>query len=297
MKQQASLIGAGLGIILVIGVGFMVWKNTNTLQTANGSNPALSPAQLQKQGQGQEYGQGAAGSQNPGSLPLPGQEALSGGQPGALPGASSATSPGTPSGDSSSSPWLANSGAPDAGNAAGATGSAGSGAGAGAATPPWLAATPATANTSPQGGTARPGTAGSAAGLAAGNAAGGNAKDADKTKALENLQQRLAALAAPGRNPSPREVDTLLAELQKQQGSNQVGGVDIGALRGNLARAEEIQRLAHELQAVAQQPGTPNTEKMQQLMSKIQQQQAGLRMDVLAPPSSLPPTSSAAPKK
>jgi hypothetical protein len=54
---------------------------------------------------------------------------------------------------------------------------------------------------------------------------------------IEGIQQRLQALVANGRQPTAKEVDAVLADLQKNQGSNVVGGVNLQALRDNLARS------------------------------------------------------------
>lgn len=96
----------------------------------------------------------------------------------------------------------------------------------------------------------------------------------------EELQRRAAALTANGRQPSPAEVDQLLADIQRTQGKNEVGGVDLATLRENLAHASEIQRLALEIKQVAEQPGKPDVARIQALMAQIQQQQAGIRADV-----------------
>ncbi|WP_286758051.1 hypothetical protein [Ralstonia sp. RL] len=106
-----------------------------------------------------------------------------------------------------------------------------------------------------------------------------------KKPGLEEIQRRLAAMMANGRTPSLQEVDAVLADLQRNQGKNNVAGVDLAALRENLARAAEIQRLAKEMETLSRQPGKPDLPRMQALLAQIQQQQAGLRMDVGTKPA------------
>ncbi|MBV2234248.1 MAG: hypothetical protein KUL75_01770 [Sterolibacterium sp.] len=108
-------------------------------------------------------------------------------------------------------------------------------------------------------------------------------QDANGKKfSAEELQRRATDLTAGGRQPSPSEVDQLLADIQRSQGKNEVGGVDLAAVRANLAHATEIQRLALEIRRVAEQPGKPDISRIQILMGQIQQQQAGIRADVRA---------------
>lgn len=116
----------------------------------------------------------------------------------------------------------------------------------------------------------------------AAQAAGRNANR--DTPRLEDIQRQLTALLAHGRQPTIAEVDHLLAELQRSQGSNEVGGINLAALRDNLARTKEIQQLAKEIQRLAEQPGKPDVARMQQLVAQIQQQQAGIKADVRVNP-------------
>ena len=105
---------------------------------------------------------------------------------------------------------------------------------------------------------------------------------ASKAKAYETLQAKLVTLSAGGNTPKAKDLDAILAELQQINGSSEVGGVNLGALRNNLARAEEIQRLGDQMQAISQAPGKQDLPKIQRLMAEIQQQQAGLVMDIRA---------------
>lgn len=103
-----------------------------------------------------------------------------------------------------------------------------------------------------------------------------------KEKAYEALQGKMATMTAGGRTPQAKELDTILAELQQINGSTEVGGVNLSALRNNLARAEEIQRLGKQMQLIAEAPGKQDLPKLQSLMAEIQLQQAGLVIDVRA---------------
>jgi len=97
------------------------------------------------------------------------------------------------------------------------------------------------------------------------------------------FQRRLAAMTANGRTPPIHELDTLLADMQRSQGSNEIAGVDIAALRENLRRADEIQKLAKEMEKLVQQP-KPDMPRVQMLLAQIQQLQAGIKVDVSAKP-------------
>lgn len=103
-----------------------------------------------------------------------------------------------------------------------------------------------------------------------------------KAKAYEALQGKMAALTAGGKTPQAKDLDTILAELQQINGSTDVGGVDLSALRNNLARAEEIQRLGKQMQLIAEAPGKQDLPKLQSLMAEMQLQQSGMVIDVRA---------------
>lgn len=106
------------------------------------------------------------------------------------------------------------------------------------------------------------------------------APNVSKAKAYEMLQAKLSAMTAGGKPPNAKDLDGILAELQQINGSTDVGGVNLAALRNNLARAEEIQRLGKEMQTIAQAPGKQDAPKLQSLMAEIQQQQAGMVLDI-----------------
>jgi len=101
-----------------------------------------------------------------------------------------------------------------------------------------------------------------------------------KAKAYEALQGKMAALTSGGKTPQAKDLDIILAELQQINGSTDVGGVNLTALRNNLARAEEIKRLGSQMQQIADAPGKQDLPKLQRLMAELQQQQAGLVTDI-----------------
>lgn len=104
---------------------------------------------------------------------------------------------------------------------------------------------------------------------------------------MEGIQQRLQALLANGRQPTAREVDAVLADLQKNQGGNVVAGVNLQALRDNLARTDRISQIALEIQAIANQPAKSDLVRLQSLSGEMQRIQAAMLTQVIAsnPPS------------
>ncbi len=99
---------------------------------------------------------------------------------------------------------------------------------------------------------------------------------------LDQIQERLQGLLASPR-PDVREVDAVLADLQKNQGSKVVAGVDLQAVRDNLARSERIQQVALEMQALAAKPGPDVPAQLQARMEEIQRLQAGMNASIAAP--------------
>ena len=93
---------------------------------------------------------------------------------------------------------------------------------------------------------------------------------------LEDIQKRLLATTANGRQPNAREVDAVLADLQKNQGSNNVAGVDLQKLRTALVNTERIQQLALEMQAIAANPRKDDLPRLQVLATEMQRLQASL---------------------
>ena len=93
---------------------------------------------------------------------------------------------------------------------------------------------------------------------------------------MAEIQQRLQALVANGRQPSAMEVDAVLADLQKNQGNNSVAGVDLQSLRDTLGRTDRIQQIAKEMQAIASNPSKTDLARIQTLTAEMQRIQANM---------------------
>lgn len=99
---------------------------------------------------------------------------------------------------------------------------------------------------------------------------------------LQTIQTELQALSAHGRQPSPMEVDAVLAKLEQNQGSSVVAGYDLKALRANMQAAERIRVLTDQMQALAKDPAPENTQKLIDLMKDLQKIQGDIRLDITA---------------
>ncbi|GAA6121392.1 hypothetical protein [Acidovorax sp. FG27] len=99
---------------------------------------------------------------------------------------------------------------------------------------------------------------------------------------LQDIQARAQALST-NKQPSAREVDALLSDLQKSQGNNVVAGVNLQVLRNNLAAADRMQQLAKEMQVLAATPGPAAAQEIQTRLAEIQRLQAQLSANVTAP--------------
>lgn len=134
-----------------------------------------------------------------------------------------------------------------------------------ASPPPWLAGDGGSAAQAPApGGGAQPGA------------------PADP-QAMAALQDKFARIIEGGRQPSPAEVEALLGELERAQGSSVVGGVRIDVLRSNLLKSQQMQVLAEEIQRLAEQPGGPDQQAIQRKLAELQKLQSELRLDLMAP--------------
>lgn len=108
-----------------------------------------------------------------------------------------------------------------------------------------------------------------------------------KIAALTNIQQRLFSATTGGKTLDPKELDKVLVDLTKAQGSDVVGGVNISALRETLSSAAKLQILAKQMEQEAKQ-AQPDSEKIQALMAQIQAAQAGLKLPVIQAPAEIP---------
>jgi hypothetical protein len=113
--------------------------------------------------------------------------------------------------------------------------------------------------------------------------------DPAKAQAREALRTRLLGLTAGGRHPTPAEMNDILGDLQRVEGSSTIGGVDIAALRNNLVKVNEMQQLGAELTAQTQLPGGGDKQKIQQLLTRVRQLQSEMQLNVaVAPPAAVP---------
>lgn len=134
-----------------------------------------------------------------------------------------------------------------------------------AAPPPWLTGEPGSTAPAPApGGAPQPGA------------------PADP-QAMAALQEKFSRLIEGGRQPAPAEVEALLGELERAQGSSVVGGVRIDVLRSNLVKSQQMQALAEEIQRLAEQPGGPDQQAIQRKLAELQKLQSELRLDLMAP--------------
>lgn len=105
--------------------------------------------------------------------------------------------------------------------------------------------------------------------------------DPAKAKARAAIRARLAELTAGGRHPTPGEMSGVLADLERTEGSSAVGGVNIEALRNNLDKVSEMQKLGAELSAEAQQPGGGDKQKIEQILSRVRQLQSEMQSNII----------------
>lgn len=102
---------------------------------------------------------------------------------------------------------------------------------------------------------------------------------------LESIQQRLQGIAASGQ-PNVRELDQALADLQRNQGRDVIGGVNLQILRDTLMRSERISELAEQIKIVAASPGPDTQKRLQPLLLEIQRVQAGMQAASAVPSAS-----------
>ncbi len=99
---------------------------------------------------------------------------------------------------------------------------------------------------------------------------------------LQMIQQRLHALVANGRQPTPREVDQVLADLQQNQGTNVVSGVDLRVMRDNLAHTHRIAEIAKEIQGIAANPTKDDEPRIAALVAEMQRRQGAMVSPMVA---------------
>lgn len=105
---------------------------------------------------------------------------------------------------------------------------------------------------------------------------------------IDDIQRRLQGLTANGRQPTAREVDAVLADLQRNQGSDVVVGVNLQALRDNLARADRMQQIAQEVQTLAANPRKEDLPRLQALSAEMQRLQTSIAVPTGPATASVP---------
>lgn len=105
---------------------------------------------------------------------------------------------------------------------------------------------------------------------------GGVAIGRNGAPSLNHIQGRLQALVAQGRQPTAREVDLVLADLQKNQGTDVVSGVNLQVMRNNLSHTDRIEQIAKEIQTIASNPATVDSPRISALVAQMQRHQAAI---------------------
>lgn len=122
--------------------------------------------------------------------------------------------------------------------------------------------------------------------------AGSTSPDEKKLEKLRGIQRRLQKMISEGKGAvDTKKLDGVLAELQALPGQHgRVGGVDIGVIRRNLKRAEEMEKLALKVQAMAADPMQSKSGEFKAAMARLQQLQKEMEPVVPMPvPSSVAP--------
>lgn len=104
--------------------------------------------------------------------------------------------------------------------------------------------------------------------------------DPGKAAGLARIRARMTQLTAQGRHPTPAEMNDVLGDLEKVEGSSVVAGVDIGALRQNLVRVDEMRKLGEELKVESQKPGGGDKQKVNRLLARLQQLQSQMNLNL-----------------
>lgn len=87
---------------------------------------------------------------------------------------------------------------------------------------------------------------------------------------LRELQQAIAKSMQDKQQPDPQKVDALLLKIKEIKGSSIIGGVDIDELRGRLAKTQEMQALATQIQQEAAKGSNADAEKIKALSAQLQ---------------------------
>ena len=109
-----------------------------------------------------------------------------------------------------------------------------------------------------------------------------------KQAAREAVRQKIAGLTANGRQPTPAEMNVVLAELERIEGSSVISGINVGAVRNNLMKVDEMQRLGEQMKTESTKPGGGDVQKLNALLARIQKLQSEMRLDIAVPPPAAP---------
>lgn len=109
------------------------------------------------------------------------------------------------------------------------------------------------------------------------------AADPKKRAAREAIRAKILSLTANGRQPTPAEMNGVLAELERVEGSSIISGVNVGALRNNLSKVDEMQRLGMEMKNESTKPNGGDPKKLKEIMERLQKLQTEMRTDIAAP--------------
>lgn len=112
--------------------------------------------------------------------------------------------------------------------------------------------------------------------------------DPKKTAAREAIRAKILSLTANGRQPTPAEMNGVLAELERVEGSSIISGVNVGALRNNLSKVDEMQRLGMEMKNESTKPNGGDPKKLKDIMERLQKLQTEMRTDISAPAGPAP---------
>jgi len=112
--------------------------------------------------------------------------------------------------------------------------------------------------------------------------------DPKKRAAREAIRTKILSLTANGRQPTPAEMNAVLGELERVEGSSVISGVNVGALRSNLSKVDEMQRLGMEMKDESSKPNGGDPAKLKDIMNRLQKLQAEMRTDIAAPAPVVP---------
>jgi hypothetical protein len=109
------------------------------------------------------------------------------------------------------------------------------------------------------------------------------AKRQNQSRELDAMRDDILKSMREGKQPDPKKLDAALARVEAAAGQNVVSGVNIDAVRNNLAIAQKLQVIAGELDAESKKAGKLDTDRLRALAAQVQQLQSQMRVDVSAP--------------